>query len=263
MSERYPELRQPENDSATLWRYMGFEHFVSMLVHGGLRFTCVSELAKDDPYEFYRFSQIMHGLGERSSVIDASFDQAFSGEDKDKTREFIQDLDDHIDQLEELCHDIERWAYVNCWHLNEGESAAMWQLHADRGAGIAITCTFAKLRSLLGCGTGLGLVEYLEESRFRVGVTGFNINMRKRKSFAHEREVRALKPVKTETGFLHGGGIWQPVDLNGLIDEIMLGPTAPEWLVEVVEKVAKKYDLTAPVNVSGLLKDPFPEPEQT
>src|SRR5207302_88449 len=34
---------------------------------------------------------------------------------------------------------------LNCWNLGESESAAMWNLYAARGQGIAIRSTFSRL----------------------------------------------------------------------------------------------------------------------
>ena len=39
---------------------------------------------------------------------------------------------------------------VSCWHIDEHESEAMWQLYTAAGQGIAIESTKARLESALG-----------------------------------------------------------------------------------------------------------------
>ncbi|CAM4294911.1 hypothetical protein BAU28_19485 [Bacillus paramycoides] len=46
--------------------------------------------------------------------------------------------------------------FINCWHLNEYESAAMWDLYLKSNEGIAIQTTFDKMKkSLEMCEEGI------------------------------------------------------------------------------------------------------------
>jgi hypothetical protein len=37
------------------------------------------------------------------------------------------------------------WTFVNCWHLNEAESDAMWKLYGSNGKPIAVQTTYGRL----------------------------------------------------------------------------------------------------------------------
>ena len=47
------------------------------------------------------------------------------------------------------------------------------------------------------------------------------------------------------------------VDLNLLIQEVLIAHFAPEWLLDLVNLVATRYDLEAPINKSRLAESPM------
>ena len=49
----------------------------------------------------------------------------------------------------------------------------------------------------------------------------------KRQSFAHEREVRAI--IDTSFSLVDEKGIFEPVNLEVLIEKIIVGPKTPDW----------------------------------
>jgi hypothetical protein len=106
--------------------------------------------------------------------------------------EFLERLNDRLTAYQK---ELRQRVYVSCWHENSGESLAMWNLYADKG--IAVQTTVARLKDALGkCAEQtiyIGKLEYLDYSK--TGVRGdheLSPFMHKRKSFACEREVRAL-----------------------------------------------------------------------
>lgn len=40
-----------------------------------------------------------------------------------------------------------KWVCINCWHLNEFESAAMWSLYTNKNQGIAIQTTYNRFKN--------------------------------------------------------------------------------------------------------------------
>ena len=75
----------------------------------------------------------------------------------------------------------------------------------------------------------------------------------KRKSFEHEREVRAI--VTNYDTF--SKGLLIPVDLTALIDCLFISPYAPKWFEEVVRSVVEKYEINIPVVYSDMTQQPF------
>ena len=102
--------------------------------------------------------------------------------------------------------------------------------------------------------------------------------LHKRKSFEHEREVRAIIqkfPVGIIPSELKNSirsistveinqwldvcesGIHYDIDINLLIQEIVIAHFAPEWLLDLVKQVATRYGLKAPINRSHLAETPI------
>ena len=83
----------------------------------------------------------------------------------------------------------------------------------------------------------------------------------KRQSFEHEHEVRAVIQHLLDDGNRlnlsprFDVGNYYQVDLSILIHEIVVAPYAQDWLVELVQSVADRYNLKAPV-VKSPLGDP-------
>jgi hypothetical protein len=92
---------------------------------------------------------------------------------------------------------MRRYNFVSCWHANTGESEALWRLYSPNAhSGVAIKATADSLmRSLEDCSqVRLGRVLYID---YRTGFAGTNDRIFwKRKSLAHEAEVRAVNPFQ-------------------------------------------------------------------
>jgi hypothetical protein len=52
-------------------------------------------------------------------------------------------------------------------------------------------------------------------------------------------------------------GIYIPVDINILIDEIYVAPTSPDWFLEVIQTVCEKFSLGRIPRRSDLLSSPM------
>lgn len=139
---------------------------------------------------------------------------------------------------------------INSWHMNEHESAAMWSMYGRTGEAIAVQSTFAKLNHSLSNDVLLGVVRYID---YNVTPIPENTNLwpfiHKRKSFEHEREVRAL--------IADWDGALPYADLRFQIDAVHVSPTSPEWFAELVSSVVKTYGYEFPVVQSSLSEDPF------
>jgi hypothetical protein len=85
----------------------------------------------------------------------------------------------------------------------------------------------------------------------------------KRKSFEHEREVRAvIQELPSNDNGIEVGkqnnrlGTSVPIILNDLITTIHVAPTAPAWLADLVAEVSSKYAISAAVRKSDLYSEP-------
>ncbi len=173
-------------------------------------------------------------------------------------------LSNAFKQLSQFAEWVRVWTYINCWHMNEYESSAMWKLYAHADEAVAIQSTFEKLNQNLPSGVYLGVVKYIDyEKDWMPEGNSFWPFVHKRKSFEHEREIRAViqkLPIKDNviaTGMPnteHGRSI--PININELVEKVFISPTAPSWFAELVSTVTQKFDAKFSVEQSLLAKKP-------
>ncbi|HBV88081.1 MAG TPA: hypothetical protein DEF42_15840 [Desulfosporosinus sp.] len=89
-------------------------------------------------------------------------------------------------------------AAISCWHINESESAAMWETYARAGQGIAISTTINKLKKIQkpdGFELEMFNVEYIDFDReYDEDYNRFELLpfKNKRKEFQYEQEFRMI-----------------------------------------------------------------------
>jgi hypothetical protein len=147
-----------------------------------------------------------------------------------------------------------RHTFINCWHENEHESEAMWRLYSSfMDNAVAVKTSYKNLYLALGrdLSISIGRVKYINLQKNFV-----NVHVpfwRKRKSFEHEKEVRAMIYDRESDS----KGKVLPCDLSLLIEEVFVSPSAPQWFVDVVNGVNHKYGLGVEVSPSELNEEPF------
>lgn len=209
---------------AKLWRFMDFTKYVSMLDHGALFFTRADRFA--DPFEgalARKNLEKRHGLESALGARRAA-----------------------------------RRIFLNSWHQNEHESAAMWRIYLTSGDGVAIQTTrtrlvdsFANREQLLHVGS----VRYLDYERDRVP-DGDELApfLCKRKSFEFECETRVLwrsaRPLRKT-------GCYIEADLERLVSRVVVSPNAEPWFGSLVESVTRKYGFDFRVEPSLLNAEPL------
>lgn len=267
---QHPVFRDPDNPDIKIWRYMDFAKYVSLLDTRSLYFPRSDKL--DDPYEG-TFSpatwgdELKHVLEERAVGGDAGLTHPQFNE---WVPTFREDAELH-----------RQWTYVNSWHMNEVESAAMWELYAQRNQGIAIQSTYAKLVRCLPpkvpqrtfeareqpgqkvvakeASVFVGVVEYVDYEKDPISTLNMYYPfIHKRKSFEYERELRAViweaevqKGSSVDhTTFASREGLTNPddgrrvgVSVDELVEKVVVAPTAPNWFGELVENISSKYGL--------------------
>ena len=87
----------------------------------------------------------------------------------------------------------------------------------------------------------------------------------KRKSFEHEREVRAIIEPAGMAALLEiegepppAAGRWVKISVPETIEKVVIAPDAPSWFLELVQQVTARYERGAvPVVPSALAQVPF------
>lgn len=227
---------------------MDFTKFVAMLERRGLFFVRARYL--DDAFE-----------GSYSRANEALRPQIYSQAGLSPEQQ-----ERMFGQLKILSDQARRWVLVNCWHMNERESAAMWKLYTVAKESVCLQSTYQRLRSVLPKEFVVSVVHYIDYAKdWSPEGNLFYPFVNKRLSFEHERELRALvfqSPPLVGDGINFAAeppdrGMWQTVDLPALLEAIYIGPAAPGWFRELVEKIVERYGLGVPVRQSALDDAPF------
>jgi len=160
-----------------------------------------------------------------------------------------------------------RYTAINCWHVNEYESAAMWNLYLKTNKGIAIRTTYNLLKESIVDkeDVHLGLVKYIDYNKEYINANNcFEPFVHKRKSFEHEREIRAIvgKNPSDDNGIDFSienidSGLYIKVDLNVLISQIIVAPDSPKWFKELVSSILNKYGFYYTIGQSMLNEGPL------
>jgi hypothetical protein len=262
MYKEHPAFEKPSDENAKIWRYMNFTEYASLLDKSSLFFARADKLG--DPFEG---SYTKVNIERRSAIhkkrLDSlptqlqPFRDVFERGQKDYS-EFLKMLRKHV--------------YISCWHKNDYESAAMWRLYLKSNEGVAIQSTFNRFRQCFKeemPDIYIGIVQYIDYKNDIISEQNlFYPFLCKRKSFEHEQELRAVifHPNFTKTpegpldfskpAFEDGKNV--SADLDLLINKIHLAPTSPEWLLELLKSITRKYGLDENrVHQSDLDNEPF------
>lgn len=242
-AQDHPVFEAPDDRQVPIWRYMDFTKFVSTLENAGLFFARADNLG--DPFEgsYSRGNEALRPMVyEGSGIPDGAFQV-----------------------MGQFTKWVRQWTFLNCWHMNYHESAAMWNLYTRSNEAIAVKSTYAALYDCLSEDCHLGVVKYIDyESEWLPEGNSMYPFVHKRLSFSHEQELRALihaPPTKDGKMDYHAeppdGGRWVPVDLETLITDIYIAPTAPTWYRTLVGQVLGRYGVDLPVHQSALDREPF------
>ncbi len=233
------------SDNQTIWRYMDFTKLISMLDSKCLYFCRADHL--EDKYEGSLPPKYVEDLKSLFATADVS------------------DGDAAAKKLVNFAKVFKGFVYINSWHVNEHESAAMWKLYLKSNEGLAIRSTVARLKQGFRespADVFIGNVEYVDYSKATIPdtVNAFRPFLYKRKSFEYEQELRAIvtqEPKKVEDKETAAEGLYIPVDLDTLVEQIAVCPTAPRWFPDLVRKTMQRFNINKPVTQSNLYGSPL------
>ena len=272
MYRKIPGILSP-SDGDTLWRYLSFEKFASLLATKSLYFARADTF--EDLYE-----------GSVPPLIEKFYERKTNRFGKTGGR-----------AVRELWDKWRKCVMCSCWHRSAQESMGMWGRYDLHNSGIAIKTTMQRLKSSFihqgSIDVHIGKVKYREYQDIKVPK---NIHVMhtiylpffyKRMAFKFENEVRAIidaSPYIKEDFFtvkegfsLSRKGFDLPtllerledtqidvdetgrnlrVDIKALIGEVVISPYADKWVAETVKSVVHQYRFKFPVNRSTLLDPP-------
>ncbi len=260
MYKPYPVLRTPP-DETKLWRYVDLSHFLSLLSRRALYFANLAEF--DDLWEgalpagstvglIRTFAKVLGEDGTDAAAIAAARPESFM-----------------LRMFKEVLKSAQGIYGVNCWHCNEVESVAMWKLYTNGKDGVAIQSTVGRLKACLSHEPRNLFIAEVQYRDHHAEPTEESIShdallplITKRRSFAHESEVRLLldrRPnefvdVPELRRSVSGESV--AVDLPGLVERIVASPDYPQWALTSLQDIVATAGLDAYVEKSDLLRRP-------
>lgn len=227
---------------AFLWRYVDLSKFIAMISKKEIWFSRLDLLG--DPFEGALLDsdkEAFWPLADAFHVLDD-----FKGNKEDIHDELLNDQSKRNEPER-------RKIFVSCWHENEHESAAMWKLYLKSDEGVAIRTTRTALEMCVaqsGMTVEVCNVKYVNFSTYH-RQPGDQRILLKRKSFEHEREVRAIvvnEPACDSFGL--------PLPINCPLAEVIHGvcvaPGSPDFLLKAVQELCDKFDLARTVGRSAM-----------
>jgi hypothetical protein len=156
--------------------------------------------------------------------------------------------------------------FINCWHRNQDDSAAMWALYGKSECAVALTSTVGQLAdTVAGIAEhkiSIARVEYVKhwsDPKLDVSPDYTRIFAYKTKAYEYEKEVRVIidRTRDAPTPDLRQPGIVVPIEAGRLLRSIVIAPDAPPWFESLVRQSAQRYGVRAPVRRSKLATDPI------
>lgn len=240
MYQEHYTFHTPDH-SKTVWRYIDFTKLVDLLINEELYFCRADNL--DDPFEgTFRWADFKKGKHQFSSM-----------------------------EME-----TKRFYFLNCWHINDVQSDAMWKIFLETKNGIAIRSTVGDIIKALKVAKDdvyIGEVYYRDYSKVTflellnekqnllyegrgASLNQFNY---KRLSFEHEKELRLYH---VDIPIPHAQKGIEPreplaekriaVDIDALVNEIVVAPFADEWFVKLVSQLVLRLERNFLVTQSDL-----------
>ena len=221
--------------TATLWRYLSFAKFCSLLERGALFFSLVGDMA--DKYEGFIYPPPTRESGDPRQGAER--------------------------QAHGLLQRFARSALINCWTKSDYESSLMWNTYAGT-EGVAVRTTYKALRESLSSDTKLpitfGQVNYVDYGRQQLPMFSLAPLFHKRIEYYGEGEVRAVlpgPPIKEwdfplDPDVVNQRGRYIPVSLDILVKDVVVSPHAAPWFFKIVKSFVRRAGIGAPVSASAI-----------
>ena len=239
----YASPPQPDTD-LWLWRYMNYERFKSFLETKSIFFPKVTTFS--DPLECsVSIKEQMNWLNSiRATAYQFSDNDLDSFPEEEKMAIIANRIQEEISNNKEFRNNV----LISCWHANDYESEAMWQLYKGKyHHTVAISINMCNLRNALPKPIHVGAVSYVDfEQVYPTKIRAF----KKHISYEHEKEIRAvifpehinIKAIKDITIDKNDSGLFIKPDEKFLQIKIFLSPWCSNRFRKKVKDLINESD---------------------
>lgn len=268
----YPTDSEPLSASTTIWRYIDLTSLIVMLERARLHFPLMSRLG--DPWEGAPSSADLLAIAREEGL---TYDEAM----------------DRLRAYQRRAGRDRNWLAASCWYMADDESAAMWDLYAAKGRGIALQTTVGALTESLAADreVWVGPVAYSDPlADDDPSPNQLDRAFRKRLAYRHEHELRLVTKLNQEEfDFIKycrdtGGHKWLmalsgegsaallemrdlrgpspeglalPIEPAEVIQRVVLAPDTRPWQADAVNALTAKFGLDRKAEYSALGATPL------
>lgn len=240
----HPCFAEPKDNDIKIWRYLTLPKFIDLLHSQTLFFTRADLLRGEDK-------------AEGSSLTNADLDAIKFFEDLTNRNiriphQYLENTSiNDLMALNKRTHEISEESlikryFINCWHMNEHESFAMWKIYSEP-FGVCIQSTYNSLTHSFDDPEYnfykhpkiySGEVKYINWDRDGMPRdNGFRSVMHKKREFTYENELRCIVWEHNKNIVKVG------VNLEQLIHNIHINPYTPPWFNDVIFSLCEKYGI--------------------
>lgn len=247
-----PPTYYPEGDYSIV-KYLDLTKFLSLLSRKELFFCRIDKL--EDQFEG-RLPKPNYDLRVQfqKELRDSGFFKVEMPDDK---------IYESVNKSYTFNEKIRSLTCVNCWNKKSEESAALWKIYSDFNKGIMIKSSIGGLlKAFEGAPQELFLSEirYLDyQNQAMPDGNSFYPIIHKNKAYSYEDELRLIYSITPPEGWDHDWtneevpeGVYIPVNLNTLIEEIILSPYSPSWFHKLIQDILSRYNINKPLRKSTL-----------
>ena len=253
--------------SKKAWRYLDFSKFIALLESRSLYFSPVSRF--EDCYEgvYNCLNEVdFYGIDFNDNSGNPTlmpFDR-LQYSNNPIAIENSTNIKATYTRLQNSCIQA---TGVNCWHLGDNESHAMWKVFLKSNEGVAIQTTVKDLMEAIyptEYSVKIGKIKYIDYQNDKIDLFGkpnfwfTEPFFRKNLYFSHEKELRLVinktkhfgKIGKSVDIFdfcdnvivpLPEDGVQLPVDVDRILKNLYISPYAPKWFNDIVQMVCKRW----------------------
>ncbi|MCF2829754.1 MULTISPECIES: DUF2971 domain-containing protein [unclassified Pseudoalteromonas] len=275
----YDGIDQLIEENPILWRYMSLDKFIHLVSSQTLFFSGIGNFIASDPSEGLLPLPVQKILlDELQNAVLLTSPAQLTEQAKSIIRKYSR--------INLKCI-MRSWA-ISCWHMNTGESEAMWRLYSDTNKGVAIQTDFRSLMKSLQVGNRDILddiffekVSYIDLSAHEFPEIRADVNsikpVFKSQSFKHENEFRLFKKNNAYTSGIKSeeeGGVEKLLEkldrelepfskenftthcsTDELIKKVVISPYTGEPFDYAVNAVCQQFGVKAALSKSTLFNE--------
>ena len=218
-------------EDAVVWRYMGFDKFISLISNEELYFSRPTNLPDKE-------EMMQPAINELRKLEDLETDDGCPQVYAQKKRQ---------------CEQIAKNTFVSCWTESDGESFAQWKIYGE--AGVALKSTVSHIKRAIDGQRFDPKAGYITKVDYENPIDLIDIHNlvgTKRPAYEFEKEIRLYFEdaggIRSRLG-CEPSGRGLKVDLDVLVDSIYVSPFVKSWMTQPVirllvnlgrEQLAKK-----------------------